>query len=434
MSLPPALGPEQTGRLPGAGSVPVARTPSPPGTGLEPDSVAGPGGPRLLHTARRGARRALVRIVRRAVAVGAGEQWQLAQQAAAETVRLREALSSLERNAAVLQLDRRASDLALMGRQVEANRVNLELLKAEFRALLHTVEELGHAFAPSAGLPGAGARFAELRERLATVERRLRRLDGAATPAPAPPAGSAPFAGPTEGLTPFDYLGFERRFRGDPTDIVRVQQERYGDLLAAHQPVLDLGCGRGELLEALLARGVHAEGVEPDPGMAAEARDRGVTVHATDAVSFLAGAAPRSLGAVFSAHLAEHLHLSDLLALIELSASRLRPGGVFVAETPNPAALIVLGNSYVLDPTHVRPLHPALMAFLCENAGFRDVRLAFYSPASGYHLPLVTDPAAPPWVAQVNAAFTQLNDVLFGPQEYAVIATTPPDVAGDSGG
>jgi len=168
--------------------------------------------------------------------------------------------------------------------------------------------------------------------------------------------------------------------------------------------------------------------------MAAEARDRGATVHATDAVSFLAGAAPRSLGAVFSAHLAEHLALSDLLALIELSASRLRPGGVFVAETPNPAALIVLGNSYVLDPTHVRPLHPALMAFLCENAGFRDVRLAFYSPASGYHLPLVTDPAAPPWVAQVNAAFTQLNDVLFGPQEYAVIATTPPDGAGDSGG
>ena len=42
------------------------------------------------------------------------------------------------------------------------------------------------------------------------------------------------------------------------------------------------------------------------------------------------------------------------------------------AETPNPASLVVLGNSYVLDPTHVRPLHPSLMVFLCEGAGFRD--------------------------------------------------------------
>jgi hypothetical protein len=117
------------------------------------------------------------------------------------------------------------------------------------------------------------------------------------------------------------------------------------------------------------------------------------------------------------------LELSSLLELLELSASRLRPGGVFVAETPNPASLIVLGNSYVLDPTHVRPLHPSLMVFLCESAGFRDVKLRFFSPAEDYQLPLVDDPGAPPWVASVNTALSKLNETLFGPQEYAVIAT-----------
>jgi hypothetical protein len=103
---------------------------------------------------------------------------------------------------------------------------------------------------------------------------------------------------------------------------------------------------------------------------------------------------------------------------------------VLIAETPNPAALIVLGNSYILDPTHVRPLHPSLLSFLCEGAGFRDVRLRFYAPASDYHLQPVRDPAAPAWIAQVNEAFAKLNSVLFGPQDYAVIATTAPVAEG----
>jgi hypothetical protein len=112
---------------------------------------------------------------------------------------------------------------------------------------------------------------------------------------------------------------------------------------------------------------------------------------------------------------------------------KLRPGGVFVSETPNPASLIVLGNSYLLDPTHVRPLHPSLLSFLCEKAGFRDVRLQFFSPATGYHLPRVsldTQDDVPPWAIELSSAvdrgFAQLNEVLFGPQDYTVLARTAP--------
>ena len=53
-------------------------------------------------------------------------------------------------------------------------------------------------------------------------------------------------------------------------------------------------------------------------------------------------------------------------------------------------------------------------------------RLEFYSPAEGYHLPRLDLPAdAPTWAASADEAFARLNDVLFGPQEYAVVATTP---------
>jgi hypothetical protein len=55
------------------------------------------------------------------------------------------------------------------------------------------------------------------------------------------------------------------------------------------------------------------------------------------------------------------------------------------------------------------------------------VEQRYYAPAEAYHLPRVDvdDPEVPAWAATVNDAFARLDDTLFGPQEYAVVATTP---------
>lgn len=309
---------------------------------------------------------------------------------------------------------------------LHATTVNLDLLKAEVRDVKGILDDLGMALAPGTGLAGAGARVAELREKVNAVERRLRNQASSPAPAAAPgesPASSPVAAGAASEL--FDYVGFERRFRGDPEAVVAMLDDRYGELLASHSPVADLGCGRGELLEVVARRGAEVTGCDTDGGMVAEARARGLDVSQADALAFLRAMEPGSLGSIITTHVFEHLQLDYLIELLELAVSRLAPGGVLVAETPNPASLIVLGNSYILDPTHVRPLHPSLLTFLCEGAGFRDVRLRFFSPASDYHLPLIDDPTAPPWAATVNDAFEKLNHTLFGPQEYAVVATTP---------
>lgn len=226
-------------------------------------------------------------------------------------------------------------------------------------------------------------------------------------------------------------MGFERRFRGDPDAILHTLVDRYAELLSDHQPVVDVGCGRGELLGMLAERGIEVIGIEPDPGMAAEARARGITVHEELAGDWLRSVPDGSLGAIITTHVLEHLELDDMIELLELAVVKLGPDSVFISETPNPASLIVLGNSYLLDPTHVRPLHPSLLAFLCEKAGFRDVRLRFYSPAEDYHLPMTElGEDAPEWARElagsVNKGFGVLNEVLFGPQDYAVIARTPP--------
>ena len=203
---------------------------------------------------------------------------------------------------------------------------------------------------------------------------------------------------------------------------------RYLEALWPSQPVLDLGCGRGELLSVLQELGAEATGVDNDPAMVAVARERGVRVLHADAVAHVRSLQPGSVGSVVAIQVLEHLGPAAVAELLELSVSRLRPGGVFVAETPNPASLIVLGNSYLLDPTRVQPpLHPALLTFLFESAGFSDVSLEFHSPADDNRLRLVDDPEAPPWADQVNQALAHLNRVLFGPQDYSVVATRPPD-------
>jgi SAM-dependent methyltransferase len=338
-------------------------------------------------------------------------------------------VAELEQQVASMQ--RRAVDAELVQAAAQAATINLELLKGELRSVVQSLEDLGMAIAPATGLAGAGARLSELRERVNGLDRRLRHLVAAPPTAPErPPAatevGQAGVA--TPGTIPesalFDYVGFERRFRGDSEMIAAELARRYLDLLVPNAPVVDIGCGRAELVELLSTRGVEAIGVDTDPSMVAEARDRGLDVRLVDGNAFLRGCEPGSIGAIIATHLVEHLQLDGLVELLELAAGRLRPGGVLIAETPNPASLIVLGNSYILDPTHVRPLHPSLLAFLCEGAGFRDVRLQFYAPATDYHLRPIDDPEAPAWATQVNDAFAKLNEVLFGPQEYAVIATT----------
>jgi SAM-dependent methyltransferase len=316
-------------------------------------------------------------------------------------------------------------DRASLSGQVEANRVNLELLKVEVRAIDRTLHELGMAFAPATGLAGAGTRFAELRDQVNALGKRIRLLDQAMVhgsgldTSPPGTVRSSELESDRE-LDLFDYVAFERRFRGDSDEVLKAQSDRYFERLATHPPVIDVGCGRGELAALLTQHDVEVVGVEPDLGMAAEARSRGVDVRTTDGASFLESCGSSSLGAIFSSHVAEHMPFDELLHLVHLSVEKLKPGGIFLAETPNPAALIVLGNSFILDPTHLRPIHPALFAFVCETAGFRDVRLEFYSPATDYHIRPID---AGHEFSELNSDLERLNDVLFGPQEYAVIAT-----------
>lgn len=223
-----------------------------------------------------------------------------------------------------------------------------------------------------------------------------------------------------------DYVQFEGRFRGSGAEIER-RLARYVPLLRDVGEVLDLGCGRGEALDLLGRSGIAARGVDTSERMVEICRDRGLRAEVGDAVDALSRAAEGSLGAVVSFHVVEHLPPATVERLVRLAFRALAPGGVLVLETPNPLSLVVAARNFWLDPTHLRPVHPEALQSLCERAGFDSVERWDLQPfAETDRLPEIRmeelAPEARPLADRVNRLRDRLDDLLFGFQDYAIVA------------
>ena len=103
--------------------------------------------------------------------------------------------------------------------------------------------------------------------------------------------------------------------------------------------------------------------------MVDECFERGAAVIRADVFDYLKTISDASVDGIFAAELVEHLNPEQVLTLVELCRSKLKMGGVIVLETVNPHCALALGNFY-LDPTHVRPLPPKLLAFMLTQSAF----------------------------------------------------------------
>jgi glycosyltransferase involved in cell wall biosynthesis len=179
------------------------------------------------------------------------------------------------------------------------------------------------------------------------------------------------------------YLGFEDVFRG-PEELIRERQRRYLPLLRGHAPVLDAGCGRGEMLDLLREEGVEAIGVDLDPQLVEHCRGKGhENVEVGDVVDWLAAAPDASLGAVFSAQVVEHLPVEALERLLGEARRALRPDGVFIAETVNPTRCGRCGPSGSTSPTSTRSSRRSSCSSAAAPASGRRSRSCPTGPATG---------------------------------------------------
>ena len=238
---------------------------------------------------------------------------------------------------------------------------------------------------------------------------------------------------------PVDYFLLGAQYRSE--EQIRERLADYDDLfgkLAQAQregrgpagPVLDIGCGRGDLIAHFGELGLAAYGIDTDPDAVRTGQAAGRDVRREEALAHLESLSDNSLAAITLIQVIEHLEIGETLRLFKLAARKLAPGGLIIAETVNPSCLAALSNAFLLDPSHRAPFHPQLTRFLMEQAGLWKVQIRFLRPVPesarlAFLKEMEARPHMQPLIACLNQNIDQLNHILYGPQDYAAIAYKP---------
>ena len=131
----------------------------------------------------------------------------------------------------------------------------------------------GHVTTVTAAQDDLRARLATLQQATLTLKREVERLLAGGTPAPAT-TSEADTSAAAPVIDSYKYVGFEDRFRGSQEDI-RARLEPYVAMFHGAGDVLDVGCGRGELLDLLRKDGILARGLDLNHEMVEVCRERG---------------------------------------------------------------------------------------------------------------------------------------------------------------
>lgn len=227
-----------------------------------------------------------------------------------------------------------------------------------------------------------------------------------------------------------NYFLFEEKFRGSIENI-RRRQSIYLEYFKNCQNVLDIGCGRGEFLSLLKEANIYAKGIDINEEMVLYCKKNDLDVYQGEALSYLRQLENDSLDGIFCGQVVEHLQPKELINLIKLCHDKMKREAYFIAETINPLCLSVFSSAFYLDLSHVKPIHPETIKFLLESVGFENIQFKFFSqfPEEIKLQKLkVNDKMSVDEkrnIETVNENLEKLNSLLYGFQDYAIIAKKP---------
>jgi SAM-dependent methyltransferase len=212
------------------------------------------------------------------------------------------------------------------------------------------------------------------------------------------------------------YRRLEDALRGSESH-VREDVMHYVRLAAERQPVLDVGCGRGEFLAACREAGVDARGVDTNERSVADLKQRGFEVSLAGVPECFASIDDGTMGSILAMHVVEHLPIDALLALFRESARVLRDGGLLMIETPNAESMLAAASDFWRDPTHIAPRHPAALTVLAREHGFEiaEVRAVHELPEGTKLAILESDPP------ELQRVIHAINDRLYAPQDLRLV-------------
>lgn len=213
------------------------------------------------------------------------------------------------------------------------------------------------------------------------------------------------------------YRDFEDRFRGSEA-LIKERLMEYKPYLeslstaAKKLPVLDLGCGRGEFLKVAEESGLKAVGVDMNKSMIERAKSLGYKAFEDDALSYLSKQKSSVFSVISGFHLVEHIPFPVLLKIFEECYRTVHKDGFVLFETPNPNNLTVGASNFYMDPSHIKPIPPKLLAFATETQGFFAEIIELHPARTEIHHedPVVED----------------MMRLLYGPADYAVLASKQP--------
>lgn len=165
--------------------------------------------------------------------------------------------------------------------------------------------------------------------------------------------------------------GSEQRMRDEARARARVMQER------GVTRVLEIGCGAGFFVEALLELGIDAQGVDPGP-QAIKAAARGLPIHPIW-LEELKPSEPFDGIAMFE--LLEHL--PDPVTALQWSQQHTKPGATLALSTPSASGIParVLGRRFPMfcPPNHLELFTRLGLELLLKRGGFVPFRWDSFS-------------------------------------------------------
>lgn len=204
------------------------------------------------------------------------------------------------------------------------------------------------------------------------------------------------------------YIYQQEKFRGSEELVISRMNEykkyvKTVKKLNEQHPFIDIGFGRGEFFNILKNAGIsNIIGVDINHQYVYSAQINGYSVSQGDAIEYLNNYQGKFSGAS-AFHLIEHLTFPHIYDLLYLIYEKLEKNGIIILETPNPENLQVASTIFYTDYTHKYKLSPALLELILEYIGYKNIQILRLTP-------------------MVTGVKTEVDRLLFGSQEYAIIA------------
>jgi SAM-dependent methyltransferase len=179
--------------------------------------------------------------------------------------------------------------------------------------------------------------------------------------------------------TKLDYSAHYAKFHPETADhrngLTLLHRRMLGPFLPADRSaaILDVGCGRGYVLQDLATLGyTNASGIEVDPGQANAATANGMRVELVQSTEEFLCKHESAYTTILLLDVLEHVPRENQPAFLRAVARALKPGGKLICTVPNAASGI---GTYWLhnDYTHQTSFTQDSLEFILGQGGFTSI-------------------------------------------------------------